>query len=413
LLERCPSLHAVYYPSFLWLNAHLQLVPFMLNCHLQEHYLRPFAWVTELASLDDGEQVALDWVGQVPSVDEVVRTPILMLHHGAGGRSSDLPGQTYVRAALRRGWLVCALNRRGHKPGLPLRRRRWNFFVSSTSRHSLRYTYVLPALTALCSNVIFNDLPSYTIICVCLPACLQGCTEDLRQVIQQLVRSKRPRASLFMLGISAGSGLVARFMGEQGQRRREAQVGSGASSDFLSSFCDAAVGVCPGFDVERCMGNFGAPYSSLLLLLQKAFLVRHAERFGDKASYGGALEATDLQQWLDRMWSVAHEQYRGPGDYYEAHNPMRVTHCIQEPCLFINAEDDPLCVPLNIQQAQVEHRLLQADMNAALVVTKTGSHCCFFELGTGLLHTSNWAERASFEFFDAFLALSPAAAAGD
>jgi hypothetical protein len=54
---------------------------------------------------------------------------------GAGGRSSDLPGQTYVREALRRGWLVCALNRRGHKPGLSLSRERWNFFVSQSTHH--------------------------------------------------------------------------------------------------------------------------------------------------------------------------------------------------------------------------------------------------------------------------------------
>ena len=130
IVAKCPSLHSVYYPSFLFLNAHLQLVQFMINCHLQEHYLRPFKWVTELATMPDGEELALDWVSQVPAADALSATPVLMLHHGAGGRSSDLPGQSYVREALRRGWLVCALNRRGHKPGMPLSRERWNFFVS-------------------------------------------------------------------------------------------------------------------------------------------------------------------------------------------------------------------------------------------------------------------------------------------
>ena len=130
LLVRCPSLHARYLPSLLWQNAHLQLLPFMLGCYLQEHWLQPFRWVSEHATLSDGEVVALDWVGGVPAADASSETPVLMLHHGAGGRSTDLPGQTYVREALRRGWLVCALNRRGHKPGLPLTRERWNFFVS-------------------------------------------------------------------------------------------------------------------------------------------------------------------------------------------------------------------------------------------------------------------------------------------
>lgn len=222
------------------------------------------------------------------------------------------------------------------------------------------------------------------------------------------MRRKRPKTRLFMLGISAGSGLVARFMGEQGHRRRLQGKGDGVECkdgdmDFISSFCDAAVGVCPGFDVERCMGNFGPPYSHGLLHLQKQFLLRHENHFGHKDSFTAAMGATDLQGWLDNMWSVAHEDYGSAADYYDAHNPMRVTEYIHEPCLFINAEDDPLCVPLNIEQARLHHGLLSKNMNAALAVTKTGSHCCFYELGTGLLHTSNWAERASFEFFDAFI----------
>ena len=97
-------------------------------------------------------------------------------------------------------------------------------------------------------------------------------------MISCLVRKKRPRAKLVMLGISAGSGLVALFMGEQGERRRALQGREGGSSDThanhhpdpecLSSFCDAAVGVCPGFNTETCMANFGPPYSWLMLYLQ-------------------------------------------------------------------------------------------------------------------------------------------------
>lgn len=333
------------------MNNHLQLVVFMLNCYLQESVFRPFKWVTELATLSDGETVALDWVGEIPNEDLLADTPVLMLHHGAGGRSTDLPGQAYVRDALQRGWLVCALNRRGHKPGVSFKKDRWNFF---------------------------------------------GCPEDLRCVIRNLVRKKRPKARVLMIGISAGSGLVARFMGEQGRR-------SGNEEAFTSSFCDAAVGVSPGFDIERCMSKFGPPYSWAMLHFQKEFLRKHNLVFGHKGSYDEAINAQDLQSWLNSMWSIANDEYSSSQDYYDAHNPMRVTDFIREPCLFINAEDDPLCVKENIFESQ-ENGLMKNDMNGAIALTKTGSHCSFYELGSLPFQSSNWAERVCFEFFDAFLA---------
>lgn len=135
---------------------------------------------------------------------------------------------------------------------------------------------------------------------------------------------------------------------------------------------------------------------------QKQFLIKNEHRFGHKASYQDALAAPDLQTWLDCMWSLAHEKYSSAADYYVDHNPMRVTQFIYEPCLFLNAEDDPLCVRENITAATAQG-LLRDDMNAALVLTKTGSHCCFFEFGTWPVHTKNWAERVCFEFFDAAL----------
>ena len=130
---------------------------------------------------------------------------------------------------------------------------------------------------------------------------------------------------------------------------------------------------------------------------------KHEVHFSQKASYLEALGAGDLQTWLDCMWSLAHEKYSSAADYYTDHNPMRVTEFIHEPCLFLNAEDDPLCVPSNIHAAKAQG-LLDKDMNAAVALTKTGSHCCFYELGTWPVHTSNWAERVCFEFFDAALA---------
>ena len=362
ILANCPSLKSVYYPSFFFLNAHLQLIAFVVNCYLQEYFFQPYNWVTEVATLSDNEKIALDWVEAVPCDDPEDTTPIIMFHHGAGGRSTDLPGQSYIREALARGWHVCALNRRGHKPGIPLSRERWNFF---------------------------------------------GSTEDLRYVIQELVKKKRPKCRLLMLGISAGSGLVALYMGEQGDLQRRLKMTDGQNSnglDVSASFCDAAIGICPGFDAKTCMGNFSAPYSWAVLNSQKEFLKRHEHVVGHKESFRKALEAPDLQTWLDSMWGFAHDDYSCSEDYYANHNPMNVIKYIHEPCLFINTEDDPVCVKKNVDNAIAEG-LLRNDMNAALAITKTGSHCCFFEFASMPIRTGNWAERVCFEYFDAALAM--------
>lgn len=59
---------------------------------------------------------------------------------------------------------------------------------------------------------------------------------------------------------------------------------------------------------------------------------------------------------------------------------------------------DPLCVVQNYHDEV--HRVMAHKCCVGAVLTKTGSHLPFFE---GLFMT-NWAERVTFEFLDAFLA---------
>ena len=58
---------------------------------------------------------------------------------------------------------------------------------------------------------------------------------------------------------------------------------------------------------------------------------------------------------------------------------------------------DPLCVVQNYHDEL--HRTMKHQPCLAVVLTKTGSHLPFYEGIT----MANWAERASFEFLDAFL----------
>jgi predicted alpha/beta-fold hydrolase len=199
LLDRCPSLHRVFWPSPYCWNEHLQLILFVIN-----PFRFVFQWNREWVTLDDGEQVALDWLfpdasqhldGRLRPSNEA--TPILVLHHGSTCNSHDLPGQSYIKPALQRGWLVCALNRRGHGGAL-LTRPKLNFF---------------------------------------------GCCDDLHTVTQHILK-KRPNSRLLTIGISAGSALVARHFGK-----------SPSYNDFF-----AGVAVVPGYDITNCMSRVGAPY---------------------------------------------------------------------------------------------------------------------------------------------------------
>ena len=215
LLERCKTtLQAIFYPCpYVW-NRHLVLLPFMLKGYFTKTIRPAVRWERELITLEDGEIVTLDWAvssgGQLYSEgtrESDEDTPIVMIHHGAYCNSKDLPGQDYIHTAFERGWIVCALNRRGHGGSdAPMTKGKWNFF---------------------------------------------GCSHDINYIAKEIILKRRPNAKLLMIGFSAGSGLVARFFG-----------------DYPDVF-RAGVGVCPGYDISKCMARFGRLYHDLLLYLGK------------------------------------------------------------------------------------------------------------------------------------------------
>ena len=342
IIAACPTLHRLYYPPLIFMSSHAQLIPLFVISWL-ERMFPPCTWITELAELSDGEFIHLDWANSIIESNTVDNTPILMIHHGANGNTRDLPGQTYVGEALKRGWHVCVFNRRGHNKALS--KANFNFF---------------------------------------------GSTSDIRQIIQKYIKDKRPLAPVFMLGNSAGSGCVARYMGDQGLQE-------GAREGF----CSAAVGISPGYNIEKCMGRMNPIYEKALLIGNSYYLHHNRELLQNCPSFTDCLEASDLQSWLDSSWSLAGKSSKE--EYYEHTNPMRVVEHISQPCLFINAEDDPLCVIENVEEhAPLFNTVLSRSM-VAIAVSKVGGHCCFYEANANPLKFSSWSERVSFEFFDAVL----------
>lgn len=242
VLQQVPALRAPLIPPMLFYSGIGQLVPFLLESWWQERH-PPCVWREELAELADGELVSLGWADIIPQRDMEDDTPFLIIHHGASGTTTDFPNQTYVLEARRRGWSVCVFNRRGHLR--PLTKPLFGFF---------------------------------------------GSTADVRHVTEKYFRERRPRAPVFMLGISAGSGVLARYMGEQGLNL--------LPRDKIQGFCTAAFGVSPGYDIEKCFSRVKKPFDSILMKSGKAlYLESNHELLKGCESYHACKNAENVQNW--------------------------------------------------------------------------------------------------------------------
>jgi len=157
LIRQCPTINKAFAPPLFFHNCHLQLVAFYIQCQWNAIF-PPCQWISEYVTLPDGETIILDWANSIPSHNENDTTPILIINPGSCGTNRDIPGQTYIGPALRRGWNVCVFNRRGHGKNLLLPK--FNFF---------------------------------------------GCASDMRYLIGTHIKSKRPNSLVFLIGISAGS----------------------------------------------------------------------------------------------------------------------------------------------------------------------------------------------------------------
>jgi len=322
ILARCPTLHLPYRPTPWAASPHLQLA--LLGAVSAR--TPPLAYHhEERLRLDDGGTVSLEWLdGSRAGAPVVAVLPTIC------GDAQSVRGM--VRAlATALGWHVVVLNRRGHG-ALPLTAPRFN---------------------------------------------TMGSTADLR-VQLDAVRRRRPSSPLYVVGLSAGSGLLVRWLGEEGAEAPAA----------------AAVAYCPGYDIERAFRRVHPLYDRYLArAVKRYFLDRHAHTLAGRPGWDALRGARGLGDFHDRLYPFA--GYASPAAYYAASNPMPVAARIRVPLLTINADDDPVCVHQNV----LEHvPLVEALPDAIVAVTRGGAHCAFYE---GLWRPRSWAERSIVEWLAA------------
>lgn len=304
VLARLDRLRRPYRPTPWLRGPHAQLLWLILGEALAPalRYAR-----TDTLRMRDGGTTALDWLG----LDRDPATPTLVLLHGITG---DAQGTRRVARDLQRatGWRIVVCTRRGHG--------------------GLRLT-----------TPVFNTM---------------GCTDDLREQLA-CIRRTVPDSPLYGVGLSAGSALLVRHLGEEGAH----------------SPLRAGVAYCPGFDIGVAWPRVRPFYSRLMARrLKRHFLRRHARVLGAMAAYARCLAARDIADFHDHAFAFA--GCRSAADYLARSNPVRVFDRIAVPMLVLNADDDPVCVARNAEDHVDQVRGIP---DALMVRTAHGSHCAFFE----------------------------------
>lgn len=320
LVAQLPRLSRHYRPTPWLYNGHLQLVLLGLK---KAFAARLDYEHEERLIMADGGTTALHWLGlALPP-----HTPTLLVLHTITGSPHSMRG--FVRDLhLHTGWRVVVCSRRGHG-GLPL---------------------TVPRLNTL------------------------GDCDDLREQIAHIQR-RFPDSPLYAAGVSAGSGLLVRYLGEEGD----------------NSPIRAGLAYCPGYDIDTAFARTQPFYSRMMARkLVRTFVTANQEVFGQLATYPDCLQAGDLHSLHQRLYEIA--GFDSYASYSAASNPMVVIDRITVPLLVLNAADDPVCVIDNVH----EHRhQFEALSKALLVITRRGSHCAYFEGW----RADSWANRLAAEYF--------------
>ena len=304
VLARLEQLRRPYVPTPWLSNAHLQLLWLLVR----EALAPALAYErTEVLRMPDGGTTALDWLG----LDAPPSTPTLLVLPSIAG---DAQSMRQIVRDLRRatGWRIVVCTRRGHG-GL--------------------------ALSAPKLNTM-------------------GSTQDLREQLAH-IRARLPESPLHAVGVSAGSALLVRYLGEEG-----------AGSPIRS-----AVAYCPGYDMRVAWSRVHPWYSRWMTRrLKQYFLSRHRSALQHLRTYEACLATRDLAGFHEQLYEIA--GYRDHEDYLRQTNPVLVMDEVAVPVMIINATDDPVCVAANATD-HVDAVRRVAD--ALLVRTTRGSHCAFFE----------------------------------
>lgn len=315
LTTALPQLQSKYRPTPWLSNAHAHILYFDL---IKKKSIKLKYDAIEPLKMSDGGITAIAWFG----LDLPENTPTIVLLHTITGTPDSM--RELVRDLNRyTGWRIALCLRRGHAD-LPMPVPQMNLF---------------------------------------------GSTQDLREQLLY-IEDKLPSSDLYAVGSSAGTGLLVRYLGEEG-----------AKTPFKAAFA-----LCPGYNTETGFASVHPFYSKVMAKkLIKKFIQPYQETWQKIPAWQDILLSQNLEQFEQRYFKFA--GYQDYQTYTQSTNPIYVFENVSIPLMILNAEDDPVC---HIQNLEPYKSVIQNMPNIMVVTTKKGSHCGFYE---GIIHTESWASR--------------------
>ncbi|RZG80414.1 YheT family hydrolase [Acinetobacter venetianus] len=319
-LEKLPQLREKYRPTPWLSNTHLHLLYFdvIRKKTIKLEYDR-----VDQLTMQDGGITAIAWYGY----DLPAETPTVVIMHTITGTPESM--RELVKDLHEyTGWRIALCLRRGHA-GLPMPVPRISLF---------------------------------------------GSTSDLREQLLH-IQSLFPQTELYAVGSSAGTGLLVRYLGEQG-----------SDTPFKAAFA-----MCPGYNTEIGFKNVHPFYSKMMTKkLFKYFIQPYQDMWNQVSSIEKVLATTNLEEFEKVYFEMA--GYQDYQSYCQAINPIYVFENIKIPLMILNAEDDPVC---SIKNLEPYKDAIQKMDNIAVVTTKKGSHCGFYEGWKG----TSWAAKLISNYF--------------
>ncbi len=315
LIDRLPQLKQKYRPTPWLSNAHAHILYFDL---IKKKTIKLKYDALEQLTMSDGGITGIAWYGlNLPAT-----TPTIILLHTIAG-SPETMCELVRDLHQHTGWRVALCLRRGHAD-LPMPVPKINLF---------------------------------------------GSTQDLKEQLGY-IQKKFPYSELYGVGSSAGTGLLVRHLGEEGE----------------NTPLKAAFALCPGYNTETGFAYVHPFYSKFLAKkLLERFIHPYKETWKSIPSWEQLLVVENLADFEKLYFQLAgYEDYES---YCKATNPIYVFENIKIPLMILNAEDDPVC---HINNLHPYKEKIQAMPNIIVVTTKKGSHCGFYQ---GLTKTESWATR--------------------
>jgi predicted alpha/beta-fold hydrolase len=203
-----------------------------------------------------------------------------------------------------------------------------------------------------------------------------GHPEDVDIVIKY-IKSNYPNLPIYGLGLSAGSSLLARFLGNKSN----------------SVELNGAILISPGYNFELSQNTFSSISTKFAVKKAKEHFLKPNKNILKQKNldiYNKLLKSSSMQEWHEYQYHYA-GNYSNKEDYYKDHDPIYVLEHIKIPILYINALDD-IAFP---KKLVYNYKNLTNKCNNKIIVhTKRGSHLGFYE-GIKL---ESWSFKVAEEF---------------